>query len=317
MKIIDFKHKHIEQATALAKANYEEERLFVTVLPMIDILPELTTFANNDLGVCIIENGKMLGFLCAYSPWDNIFTTNAKGTFSPIHAHGAVKENREMIYKRLYQGAAEKWVKAKIACHCIGLYAHDIQAINSFFVNGFGLRTIDAIKPMEEIECLPSEGYKFCEVDLRRNADILQLKNLVITHFCKSPIFMQSPQMSEQDLRHQSTRRKSRYFCAYYNNKIIAFFEIINSGENFICDEEKMMNICGAFCLLEHRGKGVIQNLLNFMIVTLKNENYTKLGVDFESFNPTAYNFWLKYFIAYTNTVVRRIDEEIFRNSFE
>jgi hypothetical protein len=37
---------------------------------------------------------------------------------------------------------------------------------------------------------------------------------------------------------------------------------------------------------------------------------YTRLGVDFESLNPTAYGFWLKYFDAYTHSVVRRIDEK-------
>jgi len=36
---------------------------------------------------------------------------------------------------------------------------------------------------------------------------------------------------------------------------------------------------------------------------------YNLLGVDFESFNPTASNFWLKYFTEYTHSVVRRIDD--------
>ena len=70
-----------------------------------------------------------------------------------------------------------------------------------------------------------------------------------------------------------------------------------------------MCNICGAFCLHEYRGKSIYQNLLNFTITKLKEEGYILLGVDFESFNPTAYGFWLKYFTAYTNSVVRRIDE--------
>ena len=70
-------------------------------------------------------------------------------------------------------------------------------------------------------------------------------------------------------------------------------------------------HIRGAYCLPEHRGKGLYQNLLNFTISVLKREGYTKLGVDFESFNPTARGFWLKYFTAYTNSVVRRIDERI------
>ena len=61
----------------------------------------------------------------------------------------------------------------------------------------------------------------------------------------------------------------------------------------------------------EHRGRRVYQNLLNFVVNTLKTEGYTRLGVDFESINPSGSGFWLKFFHAYTNSVVRRIDDRI------
>lgn len=316
MNITDFTHNHIEEATTLAKANYEDERQFVTVLPTVDTLPDLTPFADNCLGVAAFENGKMFGFLCCYSPCDNAFgTTRVKGTFSPIHAHGTVYENREMIYKRLYQSAAEKWVKNEILSHAIGLYAHDIQAIKSFFVNGFGLRCIDAIRPMEEIECLALSDFSFYELERDRQIDILPLNNLLVTHLSRSPIFMSFPQFDKQSLQNKLDEQHSRCFAAYKEDEmvayIVAYIKIKDSGENFACDDKSMQNICGAFCLPEYRGMGVYQNLLNFLITTLKVEGYTRLGVDFESFNPTAYGFWLKYFTAYTNSVVRRIDERI------
>ena len=67
--------------------------------------------------------------------------------------------------------------------------------------------------------------------------------------------------------------------------------------------------LCSALVLPEHRGKGIFQGLLNYAITKLKAEGFDSLGVDFESFNPTASGFWLKYFTAYTKSVVRRIDE--------
>ena len=48
----------------------------------------------------------------------------------------------------------------------------------------------------------------------------------------------------------------------------------------------------------EHRGRGVYKNLLNYVINTLKTEGYTRLGVDFESINPSGSGFWLKFFHA-------------------
>jgi len=85
----------------------------------------------------------------------------------------------------------------------------------------------------------------------------------------------------------------------------------LKDGETFIVDDSDYIHVSGAFCLPEHRGQGVYPNLLNYAIHILKAENYSRLGVDFESINPTAWGFWLKYFSAYTHGLVRRIDEHI------
>lgn len=311
MRIIDFSLGHIEQAAALARSNYEEERKFVRVLPAADNLPDLAEFAENGLGVAAFENGDILGFLCCYQPWDNVFTTSAKGTFSPIHAHGAVYENREMICQRLYQAAAEKWVKSGIASHSIALYAHDTQAINSFFANGFGWRCVDAIRPMNEIACPKCDDFDDSELAKSNIGAITTLRRLLSSHLGKSPCFMHTTPQEFEAWLEKAMKRDSRVFIASQGETIVAFLEVVSSGENFATESPDMLNICGAFLLPEHRGKSVMQNLLNFMIVTLKSEGYARLGVDFESFNPTAYGFWLKYFTAYTKGVARRIDDRI------
>ncbi|HVX31426.1 MAG TPA: hypothetical protein VHA53_13175, partial [Nitrolancea sp.] len=53
------------------------------------------------------------------------------------------------------------------------------------------------------------------------------------------------------------------------------------------------------------------QQLLRRLVNTLRTEGYTHLGVDFESFNPTADRFWPKHFEAYTCVVARRVDENV------
>ncbi len=108
-----------------------------------------------------------------------------------------------------------------------------------------------------------------------------------------------------------SMQEEVRYFVAKQDGKICAFLKISASGEPFVATGNNYRHITGAYCLPEHRGKGVYQNLLNFAISTLKGKGYTRLGANFESFNPTGRGFWLKYFAAYTNSVVRRIDERI------
>ena len=40
-----------------------------------------------------LDQGKLAGFLCYFSPWSNAFDTkDSSGTFSPLHANGAVRK---------------------------------------------------------------------------------------------------------------------------------------------------------------------------------------------------------------------------------
>ncbi len=309
MKIVDFEKKHVESAKQIAAANYQEECEYVPVLPNIDELPDLEYFSSNGLGVAAFDDDRLIGFLCCYEPWDNAFDSTAKGTFSPIHAHGAIKENRRLIYQKMYQFAAEKWVKYKITYHAIGHYAHDTESINAFFTYGFGLRCMDAIRPMMELECPPSDGIYFEELTQSDVIRVRELRQMQSDHMENSPCFMYSSLEAFNSWLVRAEDRKSRLFVAKDSEKLIAFLEVISNGENFVTEVDDICNICGAFCLPAFRGKNISSNLLNFAIRKLKAEGYKLLGVDFESFNPTAYGFWLKYFTAYTNSVVRRIDE--------
>lgn len=132
MKIVEFDSAHAAVAAELAMADYEEERERVPALPVMKALPDLRPFADNHLGVAAFEGDKMLGFLCCLEPWEHAFQTAAKGTFSPMHAHGARKEGRGKVYQRMYQAAAEKWVKKGITYHSIALYAHEETALSAF-----------------------------------------------------------------------------------------------------------------------------------------------------------------------------------------
>lgn len=90
-----------------------------------------------------------------------------------------------------------------------------------------------------------------------------------------------------------------------------AGYGAMDEAENFITEHNRMKNICGAYFDENYRGKGVAQGLLGFIIDMLKAESVTHLGVDCEILNPTALNFWSKYFEPYTYSFARRIDERV------
>ena len=126
MDILNFEKHHIEEAMALALANYHEEQKYVKELPEVCSIPDLEGFAENERGVAAFEDKKMIGFLCCSEPFDNAFrATDAKGIFSPMGANAAVSENRDKIYAAMYQAAGKKWVQSGAVSHAICLYAHD------------------------------------------------------------------------------------------------------------------------------------------------------------------------------------------------
>jgi GNAT superfamily N-acetyltransferase len=319
MKIIEFNRSHMQQAMEIAKKSYEEERLHVPILPRVEQMPDLTHFADNQLGVVALEDDKLIGYLCTYSPREDAFgTTKVKGTFSPIHAHGVIRDkgyNRDRMYSLLYEAAAQKWVKEGIRSHAIALYTHDKEGINSFFYNGFGLRCIDAIRSMDDIPSwinisqLKDIQHNYCEVPKEEWRLLLQLNNGLITHLGNSPSFMYFDSMDEEEIFSHSSEG-IRYFAVKAEGNYIAYMKTSPGGENFATETDGMVNICGAYCGPNFRGIGVYHNLLSYVMTTLRNEGYQQLGVDCESFNPTARGFWLKYFAEYTHSVVRRIDEK-------
>lgn len=312
MTIIDFTHTHIPEATALALANYEEEHGYVPALPQIEAVPDLTPFADNGLGVAAFDGGELVGFLCCYPPFDNAFaSTNVRGIFSPMGANAALKENRAKIYAAMYQAAGTKWVRSGAVAHAVCLYAHDEELQHQFYLYGFGLRCMDAVRSMELIECQPCVEYAYAELAQEEYTAVYPLDLMLNRHCCESPFFMNRTPDTPESFAQNSLTENARYFAAKHKGELCGFVKISNDGEAFVAIGTKYRHIRGAYCLPEHRGKGVYQNLLNFIIATLKSEGYTHLGVDFESFNPTAYGFWLKYFTAYTHSVVRRIDERI------
>lgn len=99
------------------------------------------------------------------NPWENAFTTTARGTFSPHFCpwrspFGA----RSDLSKAVSGGQRKNGLMPGISSHSIGLYAHDHEAVGAFFQYGFGLRCVDAIRSMTPVKAPMCEGFSFFEV---------------------------------------------------------------------------------------------------------------------------------------------------------
>lgn len=307
--------EEVDAARALAFENYIEAQRTTQELPSDSVIPELRWFLEADGGIAYAawEEEVMVGYLGFYAPFDGLFGP-VSGSFSPLHGHAAVEQNRAQIYSRLYQSAAADLVERDATSHAVVLHASDATGIHSFFVNGFGVRTIDAMRRVERIlgaSEIDLEGVTLDEMDASERASLLPLHNGLTQHLNESPALMWAEDFAEQEMLDVLERRASRHFVARDRGRVIAYMELTAHGENFMTVSPTTRNICGAFMYKEYRGKGIYTALLDFLLAVLQNEGHTHLGVDFEGFNPTARGFWLKHFTATTYGVTRRIDERI------
>lgn len=315
IKILDFTEEHIIEAQIIAKNNYENERKYIGILPEIKELPDLSPFVKNNLGVSAFDDEKMIGYLCCFGPFGHtngaFGTTNDIGVWSPIYGNGIIECNYKNIYAKMYQEAAEKWVSFGVTNHAITFYAHNSLIQNQLYRYGFGLRCADAIRQTDEIEIKENSRIIFTELEYNKIQLIFPLDKLLRDHLKTSPMFLRYEKgIEDENNRNRRLLQKNlRYFIAKDEEKIIAYIKISDEGENFVSDVNYMKNIHGAFCLPEYRGQEIFQNLLNYVLKKLRNEGNLLLGVDYESFNPTASGFWQKYFTEYTQSVVRRIDD--------
>lgn len=311
MEIVEFKAEHAEPAARILDENYQAEKRHVPVLPKFHVDKELIrSMAGNHLGVAAFEGERMLGFLICKGPFNAFEIPGVKGVFSPLHGNGAVLEGRHELYARMYQSAAKKWAAAGAVSHAVCFFAHDEILREMFYQYGFGLRTVDAVWNMEGI-CgqVSEENVIFRELRQREFALAYPFYQRTSEHLKESPTFFWHPPKEPEEFLRDAKARGDRFFVAEVTGTAAACYVVSKEGESFISSVSDMLNICGAYCLLEYRGRNIAGRLLRFVAETLKNEGVSLLGVDYESFNPAARGFWPKYFTPYTNGVVRRIDE--------
>lgn len=209
----------------------------------------------------------------------------------------------------LFASVADEFVKQSVFSCALSRYAHDEETAKSFILNGFGIRCSDAVREISKLT-LPnsSDSVHFMELPLCELERIRSLRSRLVKHLEQAPIFCHTDmERYEQWFR----KENMRVFAAESDGEIIGFISLEDEAENFITEHETMKNICGAYFDEKYRGKGVAKDLLGFIIDILKGEGVTHLGVDCETLNPTALNFWGKYFTPYTYSFARRIDERV------
>ncbi|MBR5090481.1 MAG: GNAT family N-acetyltransferase [Ruminiclostridium sp.] len=309
-----FTEKHIEEAVKLALAELEAERTHCPDLPCADFSEQLTGMlhwlSSQPFGKAALCDGKLVGYLNFAGPRDGFFG-DVKGVFSPLggSAFSYEYERRDRLASMLFASVSEEFVKQGVFSCALSRYAHDEETARSFVLNGFGIRCSDSVREISDFALSNDPGsIHFVELPSDEFERIRKLKMGLVKHLERAPIFFPTDM---ERYEQWFGKEDMRVFAAEADGEITGFISLEDEAENFITEYGTMKNICGAYFDEKYRGTGMAQALLAFIVDTLKTEGVTHLGVDCETLNPTALNFWGKYFEPYTYSYARRIDERI------
>ncbi len=319
MKITELRRSHLGEAGELFAAAYRRER---EIVPALDenfgtakkMLPKLESCVGKNLGVAVLENSKLIGFMTGF--YIDRFLSPHRGAYCPEWAHGSTDENAFDIYRLMYRELGQRWAEDGCITHAINLMSQASEAQKAFSWNGFGGICIDAVRPVEPIAVkLPDR----IRISPMLEADIpvwLPMVEAQALHLTKSPSFIPhlEPKKAE-DLRAILNEPGNFAWMARQDGEAVGYMRIapIEHGAAWMVNGERKFAVNGAYVRPEHRGRGIARTLLSAVMDWGAEEGFSRCSVDFEATNPEACGFWLKHFQPVCRSMVRRLDERILK----
>jgi GNAT superfamily N-acetyltransferase len=313
--------EHLEKAAVLVAERYRDERArnpllydkyenAATVRPLLDYNRE------KQAGVAAVRGGEVVGFITSlpFSNW------GIPAVWMPDWGHGAVKADREYLYRRMYAALAEWWVERGHLKHVVMTFADEHDILDTWFSMGFGMTNIDTLRdvsalpgPVDDVEMRPAGPGDF--------DTLMKFRDSLCVHLTSTPVFQFIPsearEKSAEEFRKQLVDGNLAVWLACENGKVTGCMRVIPSSQ---CDfrmptvDKSICGISMAFTEEADRLRGVGTALLDRVLKWAREKGYTRCGVDFESANIPASRFWLTHFRQVCYTLFRDIDGRILQS---
>lgn len=269
---------------------------------------------KKSMGVVAVENNKVIGYLIGL-PISN-FKGSQRGIYCPEWSHSVICKDKPYVYQKLYEKAANLWVKEGCFNHAISILAHDEEAMNIFYWNGFGLHVVDAVRDLNSLSGKSNTDIEIRQFNKDDLEEVVPIYNEYNQYMASSPIFlpmfnMETPEGISQWLEEPN----NTLWLATNKGSIISIMEVgykISSDIQVLADNDTV-SIGITYTRDGFRGQGITKAMLQSVIKEASAKGYKRCAVDFESQNSSGRNFWLKYFTPVCYSLVRKVDDRINR----
>jgi hypothetical protein len=314
IEIVELQKAHFEQAAILFVTKFKQLRQTIPLLPetMEDtrrVVERLDALSKISPGLAAVENGRLAGYMAWYIV-DHFRESEETGAYIPVWAHGAVENNAANIYNALYRAASTQWTTSRCAVHCISLLANDQTAEKIWFWSGFGMVVVDAVRPMSSLQ-VPGSGELTIHKAHMDDAETLAvLEDEHLRHYTLPPVFMARPRPPENASAFREFLQNpiNSIWLAEFHGVPAGFirFEGRSFGASEIVQSPATIAITGAFTRPEYRGHRAAVLIVDAALKDYASQGFERCSVDFESFNPEAAHFWMKYFQPVSIALMRR-----------
>lgn len=303
LEILPLQPEDLPAAAALFTRRLAALRSQVPALPEAETDPVyieslLMRFISSGNGLAARLDGAFAGYL-GWFLVDGFRETERLGAFSPEWGHGAAQGQAAPVYRALYRAAGAAWQAAGAGVHALTLLANDTPAREAWFWNGFGLAVVDAIRPALPLEPHPSPRLAIRKA-LPADAPLLAaLDTEHCQHYSQPPVFMapRQPLNAAGFCEWLADPRKTAWLALDGEQPAgFMLFEGESFGAASIVRSPQTAAITGAYVRPRFRGQKAAPAMLNAALRDLSERGYTRCSVDFESFNPEAAGFWLRFF---------------------
>ncbi len=304
MDIVPFNKELIPAAAELFITNYSCLREQVPLLPdhMADaalIADKLNHLIGASPAFAAVDGDQFLGYIGAFFV-DHFRDTDRKVAYCPEWGHGLLPNADQRIYRALYRMASAEWSAAGCHGHAISLLTHDPAIQKTWFWQGFGMIVVDALRSLTPVNDRQPQGYTVRQATADDIPALVEIETEHWQHYAQPPLFMVSDNARDADkfAEFLAGEQNSAWIATGDDGAVWSY--MLFAGEGFgaasIVGSTTTTQIVGAYTLPAYRGRGAAVGVMNAALAYYAARNFDRCSVDFESFNPEASYFWMKYF---------------------
>lgn len=316
--IVPLAAQHVADAARLFVARYREQRRVVPALPARHEDPAaiegmLREWLADRQGVAALQGGRLCGYLIAMEI-PGFLGTN-RGAYCPVWAHGAAGEDRAGTYHRMYGALAGRWVQDGCLTHAVTICADDDEAQKAWFLDGFGMQVVDALRSLDPIVAQRPEGAEVRQATVEDLPLIVQLDRELSRYMAEGPTFL-APELEglEEEYRAWLAEPAHALWLALYKGEPIAYMRCQPPTFDvaYVVRDPGTISVSGAYVRPPWRRGGVAGSLLLQQVISWAAANgYQRCSVDFESHNLPGSRFWSHFFQPVCHSLVRRLDPQV------